>query len=130
MAFMAMFALGIDLAEGAQLLMFESSTCEWCEQWDAEVGVVYAKTGEARVAPLRRVDIRAPRPADLRAVRGIVYTPTFVLWHDGREVGRIVGYPGEDHFWGLLEVMTEKLVAGGGRTVPARPLTDKDCAKC
>lgn len=98
-------------ALAAELLMFESATCEWCQKWDEDVGVVYAKTAEGRAAPLRRIDIYAARPADLRSVRGIVYTPTFVLWDRGREMGRVVGYPGEDNFWGLLGVIVAKLGA-------------------
>ena len=98
-------------ALAAALLMFESATCEWCQKWDEDVGVVYAKTAEGRAAPLRRIDIYAARPADLRSVRGIVYTPTFVLWDRGREIGRVVGYPGEDNFWGLLGVIVAKLGA-------------------
>jgi len=102
-------APGVTPARGAELLMFESATCEWCEIWDQEVGVVYGKTPEGRVAPLRRIDIYETRPDDLQPVRGIVYTPTFVLWERGREVGRIIGYPGEDGFWGLLGVIIDKL---------------------
>ena len=98
-------------ALAAELLMFESATCEWCQKWDEDVGVVYAKTAEGRAAPLHRIDIYAARPADLRSVRGIVYTPTFVLWDRGREIGRVVGYPGEDNFWGLLGVIVAKLGA-------------------
>ena len=102
---------GMTSARGDELLMFESATCEWCQKWDEEVGVIYAKTAEGRMAPLRRIDIYETRPADLRSVRGIVHTPTFVLWDRGREIGRVVGYPGEDGFWGLLGVMVGKLDA-------------------
>ena len=89
--------------------MFETDSCEWCELWHAEIGVIYAKTAEARTAPLRRVSIEDPVPGDLEHVRGIHYTPTFVLMEDGKEVGRILGYPGEDFFWGLLGMELEKL---------------------
>ena len=95
----------------AELVMFDSPTCEWCMVWDEEVGVVYDKTNESRVAPLRRVDIDDPRPPDLRDLKRIVYTPTFVLMDNGREVGRILGYPGESHFWGLLVALISKLPA-------------------
>jgi len=108
-AVLVVLAPGVTPARGAELLMFESAACEWCEIWDQEVGVVYDKTAEGRLAPLRRIDIYETRPADLRPVRGIVYTPTFVLWERGREVGRIIGYPGEDGFWGLLGVIIGKL---------------------
>ena len=91
--------------------MFRSDTCEWCEVWEAEVGLIYAKTPEARLAALRRVDIEDPQPADLRSLKPVVFTPTFVLLEEGAEIGRIVGYPGEAHFWGLLDVLLHKLNA-------------------
>jgi hypothetical protein len=38
------------------------------------------------------------------------YSPTFVVVMDGREIGRIEGYPGEAFFWGLLEKYTPQLM--------------------
>lgn len=99
-------------AAAAELVMFESRGCEWCVRWHEEIGPVYPKTTEARCAPLRQVDIHEPRPADLAAIGGIRYTPTFVVLDDGREIGRIVGYPGEDFFWALLDAELGKLAGG------------------
>jgi hypothetical protein len=96
--------------------MFESRTCPWCARWHDEVGVVYAKTAEGQRAPLRRVDLDEPRPADLRGLGAIIYTPTFVLMEHGMEAGRILGYPGEDHFWGLLGSLLENLEIATGPT--------------
>lgn len=96
-------------ARAAELVMFESDSCEWCETWDKEIAPVYPKTAEARIAPLRRVDIDDARPADLMQLRAVIYTPTFVLLHRGKEIGRIQGYPGEDFFWALLEELIAKL---------------------
>ncbi len=96
-------------APAAELVMFESPTCEWCALWLEEIGPVYPKTDEGRVAPLRRVSIHDPRPADLTGIKAIRYTPTFVLLEDGREVGRIIGYPGEDFFWYLLGELIDEL---------------------
>lgn len=93
----------------AELVMFESRACPWCEAWDEEIGGIYPLTDEARIAPLRRVDADDPLPEDLAGVRAVIYTPTFVLVQDGVEVGRILGYPGEDFFWGLLAMELEKL---------------------
>ncbi len=98
----ALLALGPPArAAELELIMFQTPECPWCQAWEAEVGVIYAKTPEGRRAPLRRVDIYAP-PPDLDQVNGIYYTPTFVLLAGGREVGRILGYPGEAYFWTLL----------------------------
>ena len=93
----------------AELVMLESDVCEWCEKWHQEIGVIYPKTNEARLAPLRRVDIHDPLPEDLKHLKAAHYTPTFVLMQDGKEIGRILGYPGEDFFWGLLAEELSKL---------------------
>ena len=99
-------------ANGAELLMFDSKICEWCDRWREDIGPVYPKTEEGKVAPLRTIDIHRARPGPYRSIKGIVYTPTFVLWHDGREVGRIVGYTGEVFFWGLLGELIDDMRKG------------------
>ncbi|WP_349360541.1 transcriptional regulator [Stappia sp.] len=108
-------------AEDATLVMFEQKACEWCARWDAEIAPIYPKTEEGRRAPLRRVDIHNPMPQDLAWMRREVFTPSFALIVDGREVGRIRGYPGEDFFWGLLAEMIEKLDEDVDETSGAAP---------
>ncbi len=99
--------------KAAELILFERKYCPWCLRWNKEVGVVYARTEEGRAAPLRRVDMDAPRPADLRGIKGLVYSPTFVLLDDaGREVGRIEGYQYEGAFWVALDALLEKMKKG------------------
>ena len=106
----AAFLAGTTRAEAAELVMFESDFCEWCDAWHAEIGPIYPKTSEGRRAPLRTVDIHDPRPDDLLGIQGVRFTPTFVLLDDhGAEVGRVNGYPGEDFFWGLLGELITKL---------------------
>ncbi len=97
-------------ATAAQLVMFEERGCPWCAAFRREVLPIYGNTDEAKVAPIRRVDIFAPRPKDLAHIRRIRVSPTFVLLDDdGREVGRILGYPGFDTFWELLDALLQKL---------------------
>jgi hypothetical protein len=98
-------------SQAAELVMFESDGCDWCETWNDEIGVTYDKTTEAGIVPLRRVDIDDDRPADLEYLNGLIYTPTFIVIEQGREVGRITGYPGEDFFWQLLNEIIEKMDA-------------------
>ena len=93
--------------------MFEQAGCVWCETFDREIAPVYPKTAEGQRAPLRRVNIDYPSPADLGFIAVERLAPLFVLVDKGREVGRIRGYPGEDHFWGLLGVLIRKLDAEG-----------------
>lgn len=96
-------------SSAAELIMFETKGCPWCEAWQRDIGVVYEKTAEGKRAPLRRVDIHETLPGDLSQITGVVYTPTFVLMHAGKEAGRILGYPGEDHFWALLNELLKDL---------------------
>ena len=100
---------GIAPAAAAELVMFEAAGCPYCARWNRDVAPIYPKTVEGQRAPLRRVDIAAPRPADLAAIGGVVYTPTFVLMDGGREIGRIVGYGGDEIFWSLLTDLVAKL---------------------
>ena len=86
-----------------ELVMFRDVGCPFCAQWDHDVGKLYAKTDEAKLLPLRQVDLLGTRPSDLTKVAGVQYTPTFVLMHCGREIARITGYLGPDQFWGLLD---------------------------
>ena len=89
--------------------MFHDAHCVWCARFDAEIGPIYDKTKEGQRAPLRRVDAAKPRPPELAFIEQERLTPLFVLIDSGREVGRIRGYPGEDHFWGLLGTLLAKL---------------------
>jgi hypothetical protein len=89
-------------AADAELILFELEGCPVCAVWNLEVGPIYPKTPEGKRAPLRRVEIEGPRPADLRHIEGVKYSPTFVLLHQGDEVARVTGYKGEDFFWGFI----------------------------
>ena len=92
-----------------ELIMMEEDGCGWCERWMEEIGGVYDKTAEGRLAPLRRVDIHDAMPADLEHLKPSYYTPTFILVRDGQEIGRILGHPGEDFFWSMLQELLDKL---------------------
>ena len=92
-------------ATAAELVMVEEAGCIWCARWNQDIAEIYPKTPEGQAAPLRRIDIDAPPPADLTFVRPPFYTPTFILIDEGQEKARIEGYPGEDFFWGLLGKM-------------------------
>jgi hypothetical protein len=112
--FGAMFvALSFSSARAAELVMFEQAGCAWCEAFDREIAPIYGKTEEGQRAPLRRVDIDRPVPPDLAFIEVERLTPLFVLVDRDREIGRIRGYPGEDHFWGLLGVLMKRLDVSG-----------------
>lgn len=89
-------AAGIAAENGLRLVMIEEEGCGFCARWHRDVGIGYDKTDEGRQAPLVRMEIASARAQKFER---LVYTPTFLLVRDGREVGRIVGYAGPDLFW-------------------------------
>lgn len=96
-------ALPATASRAAELVMFERPGCAWCARFNAEIAPIYGKTAESRTAPLRRVDLKDPLPADLAGIDPGPFTPTFVVVQEGREIGRIRGYPGDTFFFGLLD---------------------------
>lgn len=108
-------------AVAAELVMYESPGCPWCARWRAEVGLAYARSDEGRRAPLRNVELSAD--AGVKLLSPVVISPTFVLVDGDREIGRIVGYPGPDFFWGMLEGLMKKLPpakSSAGELIPHR----------
>lgn len=101
------------------LVMIEAPGCVYCARWHAEVGPGYNRSPEGRFAPLAR---RQSGDADIAFIRGVSYTPTFVLVRGDRELGRIVGYGGEDFFWGKLD---EILKSAGFRPPQQPPLQEE-----
>jgi hypothetical protein len=116
LALLAVLAM-CSTARAAELVMFSRAGCPYCAQFDREIGPIYGRTDEGKAAPLRRVDIHAPIPSDLKFIAIERITPVFVLVEHGREIGRIRGYPGEDNFWGLLAGLIDDLHRTDGRPV-------------
>ncbi len=101
--------LPADYSKAAELIMLEEEGCPWCDLWREEVGDIYPVTEEGKKLPLRAINIHDALPDDLAFMTKGNYTPTFVVVEDGKEYGRIRGYPGESFFWGLLSVIIDKL---------------------
>lgn len=101
-------------AVAAELVMFERLGCVWCLRWEREIGPIYPRTDEGRIAPLRHVSLDRGPPTGMNLAEPVFYTPTFVLMEDGREIGRITGYIGDDAFWGLLSGLVGKLPPKAG----------------
>ena len=94
----------------AELIMVEQQGCYYCLEWKDQLGHIYPKTPEGKYAPLKTVDItEVDKLKGLQ--RDVIFTPTFVLMENDRELGRLEGYSSEDFFWELLEVLLEKETA-------------------
>jgi len=96
-------------ASAAELVLFEQDGCYRCDMWKEEVGKVYPLTKEAKVAPLRMVDIFSRMPEDLEFLGRVRFTPYFVVVNDGRKIGHIFGYNDEASFYGMLEEILDKV---------------------
>lgn len=106
--------LGVFLSIGqvsaeVRLMMVEELGCPWCDRWKAEIGPIYPKTAEGRIAPLVKVMIHDPLENGITLNSPPIYTPTFILLNDGQEVGRIEGYQSDEFFWWFVETMIKKL---------------------
>ena len=103
----------------AELVMFERDGCAWCRRWDDDVGKIYGKisgkTEEARLLPLRRVNVDLAGQSNVVLERPARYTPTFIVVDRGREVGRITGYMDDGVFWGLLDKLAVRIEAQPNR---------------
>jgi hypothetical protein len=92
-------AISPELRSGVALLLVQDPGCPYCARWDEEVRPGYERSPEGRFAPLVR---RLRSHPDVAAFPGVVYSPTFIVLRDGREVGRLIGYPGADFFWAQI----------------------------
>ena len=91
----------------AELIMVEQQGCYYCLEWKDQLGHIYPKTPEGKYAPLKTIDITEVAELD-GLQRDVIFTPTFVLMENDKELGRLEGYSSEDFFWELLEVILEK----------------------
>lgn len=103
------------LAAAAELIMVERKGCSYCIAWKEEIGPIYPNTEMGQFAPVRMIDIANTPPDGITFTRPAVFTPTFILVEDGQELGRIEGYPGDNFFWGMLEMMLRAKLGYAGK---------------
>jgi len=112
---------GTAAQEPASFVMLERHDCPWCRRWHREVGAASWNGSDlGQRAPLRRVDLAAGLPDDLRTLASWRFTPTFVLLAGGHTVGRIIGYQGDLFFWQQAEALLAQLPHASPREKPTR----------
>ncbi len=57
---LGVFLSTAQMSAEVRLMMVEELGCPWCERWKAEIGPIYPKTAEGRIAPLFKVMIHDP----------------------------------------------------------------------
>jgi hypothetical protein len=96
-------------ADAAELLMFEQRACPFCAAFNREIAPDYPRSRAGGLAPLRHVDIWESRDGGIAGLDPAVFTPTFVLVENGREVGRLMGYPGRRYFYPEIDRLIDRI---------------------
>jgi len=102
-------AMAFQASAEVRLVMIEEDGCFWCARWEREIGPIYPKTSEGRIAPLRKVEIYGPEIKEFDFKSTPTFTPTFILVKDNVEVGRLEGYPGDEFFWTMIQRLIQML---------------------
>lgn len=105
--------IGAMPASGAELLMFEQKACPFCDAFNREIAPDYPRSRAGAIAPLRLVDIWESRTGGIEGLEPAVFTPTFVLVDDHREIGRLLGYPGRRYFYQEIQILLDRLNGSG-----------------
>ena len=95
-------------AADSRLIMVTSDYCPSCQAWELDVGKVYDKSPYATTLPLTRVEIGSKMPGGATLQKPVVGTPTFLIIHNGQEIGRQNGYIDAEMFWWWLSEYTDK----------------------
>ena len=88
-----------------ELVVFEADGCVYCDAFRADVLPLYKASQIGREIPIRFVSVSRSDETRMGLGGGITVVPTFVLMAEGREIDRIVGYPGPFNFMKLVAYM-------------------------
>ena len=107
--FILTLAIWIGLTASAyatEMIMFSTKTCGYCRNFLREVAPTYNDSEYAKLLPLRIISMdqkNAPtwfsKAYDERRIDGISGTPTFIIFSNGNEVARLIGYRGKEDFY-------------------------------
>ena len=134
----ALFFIMTTTAMAAELIMFSMASCGYCQAFLKEVAPTYADSEAAKLLPLRIISMdrrTAPKWYDkaynARKIDGIAGTPTFVVFDNGEERARLIGYNGKERFYeditNFIESNRKPLERTvGKRTIPYEAETEVD----
>ena len=137
----ALFFTMTTSALAAELIMFSMASCIYCQNFLKEVAPTYAEQEFAKLLPLRIISMDrkiAPRWFDKayneNKIDGIRGTPTFIVFDNGEEQARLIGYTGKENFYADMKkfvennrVYLERTV--GKNTIPYESETEMDYKK-
>ena len=88
-----------------ELIVFEVDGCNYCHDFRAQILPLYSSSPLGREAPIRFVNVSHSDETKMGLNAAITVAPTVVLMREGREIDRIVGYPGPINFMKMVNYM-------------------------
>ena len=111
--FILTLAIWIGLTASAyatEMIMFSTNSCRYCRNFLREVAPTYNDTEYAKLLPLRIISMDneiAPKwfveAHEERRIDGISGTPTFVIFSNGTEVARLLGYSSKERWYAVIK---------------------------
>ena len=102
--FLTALSYGAEFKTPKELVFITSDRCPFCQEWERDVGHIYDSTPYAQHANLRRIDFTEIAFMLPKLRDAVVGTPTFLIFENGAEIGRIEGYQSSEmFFWALSE---------------------------
>jgi thioredoxin-related protein len=95
-------------AHRLELVVIEVAGCTVCELVRRHIQPAYEASPTSRRVPMRYVDITNIDELTIGLESRVATVPTVVLMRDGKEVDRISGYTGPQHFFVALSEMLEQ----------------------
>ncbi len=130
--FILTLAIWIGLTASAyatEMIMFSTKTCGYCRNFLREVAPTYKDSEYAKLLPLRIISMdgkNAPRwfakAYDEKRIDGIAGTPTFVIFSNGSEVARLIGYGGKERWYDDIKDFIENNKKQLEETVGQNPI--------
>lgn len=81
--------------KGPRLIVVEASGCGWCSKLRQDLAPDYQQSSYQELAPLVYLNIDAYTLRQMKLSAPVMFTPTLLMVdREGKELGRIVGYPG------------------------------------
>lgn len=89
-------------SETAEVMVFVADNCTYCAVFRRDIMPAYERSGRAKFAPMRFVDVNQADWSGLGLSGPITIVPTTVVVVAGREVARVPGYTGPRMFFRVI----------------------------
>ena len=90
-----------------KMFMLTDERCVYCIVWEKQIGKVYNNTEISKTFPLHRMYINKVDKIKKNKIFNTDVPPTFVMYKNNVEIGRISGYSNPEMFWWQVDEIIE-----------------------